>query len=173
LLPLAARILINVGVDDAAVIEPAACDCEYQRLGFTMQARGIFSYGKVTTQGTTIEAAALADLVELELPAHFGGAPGDFQLAEVDGAAQSELLLRVSPRLRGADPALVGDYFRERLGRIHGGPFSRRLWEFSAGLRVAVEEPVSTATGKVHPVRLRSLAGDQSRRRPLTGSRSA
>ena len=173
LLPLAARILINVGVDDAAVIEPAACDCEYQRLGFTMQARGIFSYGKVTTQGTTIEAAALADLVELELPAKFGGAPGDFQLAEVEGAAQSELLLRVTPRLRGADPALVGDYFREGLGRIHGGAFSRRLWEFSAGLRVAVEEPVSTATGKVHPVRLRGLAGDQSRSRSLTASRSA
>ena len=160
LLPLAPRTLINVGVDDSAVIEPAVCDCEYQRLGFTMQARAIFSYGKVTTQGTTIEAAELADLIEAALPARFGGASGDYQLAEVDGAAQSELLLRVSPRLRNVDPVLVRDFFLDRLGGILGGRFSRQLWEFSAGLRVAVEEPEHTSTGKVHPVRLRSLAFD-------------
>ena len=163
LLPQAPRLLINVGVDDSAIIEPAVCDCEYQRLGFTMQARRIFSYGKVTTQGTSLDATELVDLIEQSLPARFGGAPGDYQLAEVDGDAQSELVLRVSPRLRDVDPALVRDFFRDRLGRLHRGAVSRQHWEFSSGLRVAIEEPEHTATGKVHPVRLRgSLAADHS-----------
>src|SRR5207248_8546460 len=118
----------------------------------------IFSYGKVTTQGTTIEASELVDLIETALPARFGGAPGDYQLVEVDGAAQSEILLRVSPRLQNVDPALVREFFREALGRVLRGSFSFELWRFSAGLRVAFEEPEHTATGKVLPVRLRSAS---------------
>lgn len=96
------------------------------------------------------------------LPTRFGGAPGDYQLAEVDGAAQSELVLRVSPRLRDVDPALLREIFRDTLGCLHRGSVSRQHWEFSSALRVAIEEPETTVTGKVHPVRLRGsfAAGD-------------
>jgi hypothetical protein len=157
-LPWASRILINVGIDDCAVIEKSQCDCAYQRIGYTMRARDIFSYGKVTSQGITIWAADLVELLEAVLPARFGGAPGDYQLAEVEGAAQSEMLLRVSPRTGVTDTAALRDFFLESLGGILGGSLSQRLWSFSGGLRVSLEEPESTSTGKVHALRLRGPA---------------
>ncbi|MBI5083358.1 MAG: hypothetical protein HZB13_02020 [Acidobacteria bacterium] len=94
LLPYAPRILINVEVDDSAVVEPATCDCEFSRVGFDLQVRDIFSYGKVTGQGITLEAIDILKLLEVDLPARFGGAPGDFQLAELEGESQTETLRR-------------------------------------------------------------------------------
>jgi phenylacetate-coenzyme A ligase PaaK-like adenylate-forming protein len=149
------RILINVGIDDGATIEPARCDCEYQRLGFERQAHDIFSYGKVTSQGMTIDAADLVDLIERILPAKFGGAPGDYQLAEIERNAQSEIVLRISPRAKAANPELVGQFAIAQLSKVRGGSLSERLWRFTDAMRVVVEEPETTSTGKVHAVRLR------------------
>ena len=154
LLPWSPRIVINVGVDDSAVIEPGSCDCEYQRLGFTTHAHSIFSYGKVTSQGTTIDARDLAELIETILPARFGGSPGDFQLVEIDAADQGGIVLRVRPKLASADLREIRDFFLDQLGKIPGGSLSQRLWKFSGGLRVVIEEPEATSTGKIHPLRL-------------------
>jgi hypothetical protein len=154
-LPCGPRILINVGIDDCATIAPTTCDCAYQRIGFTMQAHHIVSYGKVTSQGVTMAAADLMELVEHVLPARFGGAPGDYQLVEIDGEAQSELLLRISPRARVSNPVAVRDVVLVRLADVPGGSLSQRLWRFTDGLKVSVEEPEATSTGKVHALRLR------------------
>lgn len=154
LLPWGPRILINAGVDDSAIIEEGSCDCEFQRLGFTMQARNIFSTGKVTSQGMLIAGHDLVELIEAALPARFGGSPGDYQLAEIDGPKQSEVLLRISPRVSGIDTAQVHEFFLERLSGMLGGSLSERLWRFSHGFHVVREEPEVTSTGKVHPLRL-------------------
>jgi len=154
LLPWGPRILINTGIGDSAVIEEGTCDCEFQRLGFSMQARNIFSNGKVTSQGMLIAGHDLAVLVETALPERFGGSPGDYQLAEIDGALQSEVRLRVSPRVRGIDPGQVEEFFLSRLSSMSGGSLSERLWRFSHGFQVVREEPEITSTGKVHPLRL-------------------
>jgi len=159
LLPWAPRILINMGVDDSAVIEEGTCDCDYHRLGLTMQAHNIFSYGKVTSQGMTIAARDLADLIETVLPERFGGSPGDYQLAEVESLAQCELWLRVSPRAGAVDTARLHQFFLDQVTGIIGGALSERLWTFSHGFRVVVEEPERTATGKVHPLRLLRAVG--------------
>ena len=99
--------------------------------------------------------AAINMLDRHVLPARFGGAPGDYQLVEVDGEAQSEMLLRISPRARVSDVAAVRDVVLARVADVHGGSLSQRLWRFTGGMRVAVEEPEPTATGKIHAVRLR------------------
>jgi hypothetical protein len=153
-LPFGPRILLNVGIDDCAVIEPVQCDCEYQRLGFTMRARQIASYGKLTSQGMTMLATDLVELIESSLPARFGGAPGDYQLAEVDGQAQSEIRIRVSPRVRIADPAAIREFVLARVGKVHGGSLAERVWRFSDAVTIVVEEPERTAAGKVLPLRL-------------------
>jgi hypothetical protein len=153
-LAIGPRILLNVGIDDCAVIEAAQCDCEYQRLGFTMRARQIASYGKVTSQGMTIAAADLVDLIESLLPARFGGAPGDYQLAEVDGPSQSEMRIRVSPRVRVTDPSVIREFVLDQVGKVHGGSLAERVWRFSDAVTVVVEEPEHTAAGKVLPLRL-------------------
>ncbi len=155
LAPRGPRILINVGVDDCATLEEGSCDCLYQKLGMTRQAHSIFSYGKLTSQGITMDAADLVALLEVELPGRFGGHAGDYQLAEVDGAEQSSVVLRVRPgRVDATALDAVREFCLERLGGLSGGSLSRRLWEFTGGLRVVLEDPEETATGKVHAIRL-------------------
>ena len=124
------------------------------RAGFTLQARDIFSYGKVTCQGITMYASDLIELLETTLPAQFGGSPGDYQLVELEGAGQTEMVLRVSPRpgVRHIDP--VREFFIHKLGGLYGGSLSQRVWGFSGGFRVIVQEPETTFTGKVHALRL-------------------
>jgi hypothetical protein len=148
------RILINVGIDDCGIIEPGRCDCEYQRLGFTMRARQIASYGKVTAQGMTMDAADLVELIEATLPARFGGAPGDYQLAEIDGPVQSEIRLRISPRVRVSDQSAIREFVLGCLGTARGGSLAERVWRFSDTMTVVIEEPEPTAAGKVLPLRL-------------------
>lgn len=155
LMPISPRILINVEVDDSAVIEPVNCDCEFSRLGFNLQLRDICSYGKITAQGITIEAADLLHLVESELPARFGGAPGDYQLAELEGRAQTEMVLRISPRTGVQSPAAVREFFLAEANRLHGGHLSVRMWKFTGGMRAVIEEPEIGLNGKVHPLRFR------------------
>jgi hypothetical protein len=148
------RILINVGIDDCAIVEPGQCDCEYQRLGFTMRARQIASYGKVTAQGMTMTAAELVDLIESTLPARFGGSPGDYQLAEIEGQAQNEMRLRISPRVRVSGQSAVREFVLARLATVRGGSLAERVWRFSDAFTVVVEEPERTPAGKVLPLRL-------------------
>jgi hypothetical protein len=167
LLLSAASILINLEVDDSAVIEKAPCDCEYTRVGFHLQVRDIFSYGKVTAQGMTVEAASLLQILEEQLPAHFGGAPGDYQLAEVEGSTQTQIVLRVSPRLSVQSPSDIHEFFLNHVAKLHGGHLSVRVWSFSGGFQVVREEPELTYTGKVHPLRL-SGAGATSLKEKVT-----
>jgi len=147
------RILINVETDDTAVIERVTCDCGFQRAGFTMQARDIVSYGKITSQGMTVQATDLIQLLESDLPARFGGAPGDYQLAEIEGAAQTEMRLRVSPRTGVCTVEPVREFFLERIGKLYGGRLSQNVWQFTDGFHVVIEEPETTFTGKAHAIR--------------------
>ncbi|MEP7362539.1 MAG: hypothetical protein ABI972_04730 [Acidobacteriota bacterium] len=153
LAPHSPRILINVEVDDSAVIEPATCDCEFSRVGFDLQVRDIFSYGKVTGQGITLEAMDLIRLLEVDLPARFGGSPGDYQLAEREGSAQTEVLLRISRRTGVESAAVVQEFFLDQMARLYGGHLSVRMWKFTGGLHAAIEEPEIGLNGKVHPLR--------------------
>jgi hypothetical protein len=160
LLPWAPRVLINVEVDDSAVIEKSTCGCEFGRLGFGLQMHDIFSYGKVTGQGMTMQAADLLHVLEVKLPRQFGGAPGDFQLAEVEGDAQTQMLLRVSPRVGITSLDSVRMYFLEQIATLQGGHLSTRVWSFTRGLRVVIQEPETTFTGKTHAIRLRGPGTD-------------
>ncbi|MBZ5606090.1 MAG: hypothetical protein LAO79_27675, partial [Acidobacteriia bacterium] len=97
--PFAPRVLINVEIGDTGVMEPSHCDCEFSRLGYTRQVRNIAAFSKISAQGSTLYAPELVRLLEESLPQKFGGRPGDFQLLEVEGKAQTETVLRIHPRL--------------------------------------------------------------------------
>ena len=160
LLPFAPRFLINAEMDDSGVVEPAACQCEYTRAGMTMQVRDIFSYGKLTGQGITLFGTDVVRILETALPRRFGGTPGDYQLVEREGERQTELVLRVSPRIHGA-AADVRDFFLSEVRRCHGGTLAARLWKHADGLAVVVAEPSATRTGKVLPLH---VLGPEARR---------
>ena len=154
LLPFTPILVINAEMEDSAVIAPARCDCLLSRTGWTTEIGDIQSFGKLTGHGITLLGNDLVRILEEELPRHFGGRPGDFQLAERDGARQTEVDLRVSPRLAGIAPDLVRDYFFQQIRGKQGGMPAEWVLKQSDALRVVVEEPIATGSGKVHPLRL-------------------
>lgn len=147
-------VLINAEMGDAGIIEPATCDCLFSRFGFGWQIRGVYSYGKMTGQGITLVGTDLLRILEQVLPARLGGAPGDYQLVEVEGADQTNIVLRVSPRIRGLTPERVRDIFLKELRSCYGGSLADRTWRHAAGLKVVMAEPLTTRTGKVLPLHL-------------------
>jgi phenylacetate-coenzyme A ligase PaaK-like adenylate-forming protein len=151
LLPFSPRFLINAEMDDSGIVEPATCQCEYTKVGMTMQVRDIFSYGKLTGQGITLFGTDIVRILETALPGRFGGVPVDYQLVEQEGGRQTELVLRVSPRVH-AEAGDVRDFFLGEVSRCYGGTLASRLWKHAEGLKVVFVEPSATRSGKVLPL---------------------
>jgi hypothetical protein len=154
LLPSAPLVLINFEVNDSGVLERASCDCEFSRAGFHWRIRDIFSFGKMTGHGITLMGTDLVRLLELVLPARLGGRPGDFQLIEHEGPAQTKVELRVSPRVRASSPQRIRECFLEEIRLIYGGSLAGRVWRHAEALEVVVAEPFVTSTGKINSLHL-------------------
>ncbi len=158
--PLCASIVINAEMGDTAVLAPTNCDCSLSRAGLNWEVRNISSYSKLTGQGMTLMGADVAALLEEHLPRQCGGAPADYQLVERHGAGQTELELRVSPRVGVEDLAIVKREFISGLRGVYGGSLATRVWEHSDGLKVIEEEPFATPAGKVLPLHLASTEAE-------------
>jgi hypothetical protein len=154
LLPFAARFLINAEMDDAGILEPASCECEFSRAGMHLRIRDIFSYGKLTGQGITLMGGDIVRILESALPERFGGGPGDYQLVEYDGARQAQVEIRISPRAGAGPPAAVRDFLLREIRACYGGALASRVWTHSGGLEAVVAEPFATRSGKVLPLHL-------------------
>jgi len=160
LLPHAPYIFINVEMQDAGLLDEKRCDCVYQKVGFTQQISGIYSYGKLTGHGMTLVGTDIVHILEQSLPARFGGSPGDYQLVEQEGTNQTEILLRISPRIRIKSPETVQRYLLNSFRQYNGGALAYRVWQHSDALRVVFEEPLLTKAGKVLPLYLSKSAKD-------------
>ncbi len=154
LLPFASHILINVEVDDCGIIEPARCDCLFSRIGFTEQIRDISSFGKLTGQGMTLVGTDIVRILEEALPARLGGRPGDYQLVEGEGPAQTQITLRVSPRAGAPAPEKIRECFLHEIRKCFGGALAARTWRHAEGVEIIIAEPLTTVTGKVLPLHL-------------------
>lgn len=154
LLPSAATVVVNVEMDDAGILGPARCGCALSRMGFGQQIDKIFSYGKLTGWGATLLGDDLLEILERRLPARFGGVPSDYQLVEREGTAQTEMELRVNPRLRPASEEEVKQFFLSQVKGLWGGTLTQRMWVHSEAVRVIFAEPYSGLRGKVHPLHL-------------------
>jgi hypothetical protein len=168
LLPFAPLVLINVEMDDSGVLEKATCDCALTAAGFTVQIRDLASFGKLTGYGMTLVGTAMVDLLEHTLPARLGGAPGDYQLVEHEGQDQTQLTLRVSPRVGAVSPEKVRQCFFDEVSRLHGGSLFRRTWLHAGAVSVIIAEPFVTQSGKVLSLHLLpfSRGRDQTMRGP-------
>jgi hypothetical protein len=158
LLPTAPYLLINAEMDDAGVVEQARCDCTFSTAGFREQVRDIGSFGKLTGQGMTLVGTHVVSVLEQVLPVRFGGAPTDYQLVEQEGPNQTQLVLRVSPRVRASSPEKIKDVFLHEIRRYQGGAIASRLWRHTDALQVTSAEPLVTSTGKVLPLHLLSAS---------------
>jgi hypothetical protein len=101
----------------------------------------------------TYDASALVRVIEVVLPAKFGGTATDYQAIEEEGDDKLvHLTLLVSPRLGDLSETDVIATLRAELQQ---GPAGHRLadliWEQAGFLRVRRAEPISTARGKLLP----------------------
>jgi hypothetical protein len=84
------------------------------------------------------------------------GSPGDFQLVESEGERQTQLQLRVSPRVGVLSAKAVKEFFLQRVQQGYGGTLADRLWRHSAAFEIVIDEPFVTRTGKILTLHLRS-----------------
>jgi hypothetical protein len=107
----------------------------------------------LTTQGCTIYTRELVRILEEDLPQKYGGRPGDFQLVEREGRAQTELVLRIHPRLKIASVDDVLQFFIARFSKAYGGALAKVQWNGTNGIRAEVAEPVLASSGKFRAIR--------------------
>ncbi|MCL4401185.1 MAG: hypothetical protein M1436_00775, partial [Acidobacteria bacterium] len=141
LLPFAPHVFINVEMDDSGTIGRAECDCAYSRAGLTDCIRDVGSFGKLTGQGITLVGSDIVRIMEEVLPARFGGHPGDYQLVEREGAFQTQITLRISPRAGVPSAEKVRRFFLCQVRQCYGGTLASRLWSHSGALETIVAEP--------------------------------
>jgi hypothetical protein len=162
LLPFATRVLVNVEMDDAGVLDRARCDCIYQRAGFVDQLSEIYSYGKLTGQGITIVGGDVVRILEEILPQRFGGVPGDYQIVEEEASLQTQVLLRVSPRVGVASIEAIKETFLREVRKLYGGSAAGRQWQHTGAVKVVIGEPYVTSSGKVLSLHLLGpMTGDK------------
>jgi hypothetical protein len=160
LLPNAPHVVVNLEMDDAGVLGPARCDCPLKAMGYTQQIDKIYSYGKLTGHGTTLLSGDLLNILENRLPARFGGVAGDYQLVEQEAVQQTDIELRIHPRLQrsGGKPLLADEirkYFLAEISALWAGSLTRWVWIQSESVRIIFAEPYATGTrGKIHPLHL-------------------
>jgi hypothetical protein len=154
----APNVFINVEMQDAGILGERRCDCVFSKLGFTQEISDLGSYGKLSGHGMTLVGSDVVRILEHDLPARFGGGPGDYQLLEQEGSRQTELYLRVSPRVRVESTEAVKSHFLRLLREHHGGALASRVWEYTGALKVVIAEPLLTRAGKLLPLHLGRLA---------------
>ncbi len=154
LLPSAPTVVVNVEMDDAGTLGRATCDCSLTALGLTQQIDQIFSYGKLTGGGTTLLSDDLLHILEHHLPARFGGVPSDYQLVECEGTSQTEIELRVHPRLKTGPEAEIKSSFLAEIKRLRAGSLTRSIWLQTESVRVVRAEPYTVGRGKVNALHL-------------------
>ena len=144
-------ILINASMGDQAELEPHACGCPLEALGWTRHFRGIRSFEKLTAGGMTFFDSEILEILEEALPRRFGGGPTDYQLVEDEGTdGRSTLRLLVHPAVGAVDPDAVTDAFLAAVGTGSGVERVMAIqWRQAAMLRVERRPPLATPGGKI------------------------
>lgn len=146
--------MVNVEMDDAGTLGPVTCNCGLTALGLTTQIDNIYSYGKLTGQGTTLVGGDVLNILERKLPGRFGGAPTDYQLVEREGSYQTEIELRVHPRLGLTSENEIKEYFLHEIKQLWGGASTHRRWSETEGVQVTFAAPFLVGNRKVLPLHL-------------------
>jgi hypothetical protein len=152
--------LLNVENGDYGILEKRECGCALERVGLSLHLHHIRSYEKFTSEGMNYFYGDLYEFFETTLPAEFGGACGDYQLAEEeDEDGRTRLTLRADPGIGALDEAKLLARLREELGRRSWGhEFQARVWERAGTLRIKRERPIASGMGKILPLQIQKPA---------------
>jgi hypothetical protein len=153
--PASPKVLLNAEIGDYATLETKRCGCDFDQLGYVQHLHTIRSFGKFTGDGVTFFDSDILHLLEVVLPARWGGSLADYQLVEEqspDGVSRYALL--VSPELGPLDEAALGTSFLHELGKLKRSyRFMANQWAVTGALRVQRSRPEPGARGKVLPFR--------------------
>ncbi len=150
-------VCLNVSLGDEAEEARGSCGCPLEALGWRIRMRDVRSFEKLTGGGMTFLDRDAVAILEVVLPAHFGGSPVDYQLEEIEAeTGGAGLVLRVHPRLGPLEESAVRETFLRSLAsgsqavRVMG-----RQWQAEGFFVVRREAPAATASGKVPYLRRR------------------
>jgi hypothetical protein len=153
--PASPKVLLNAEIGDYASLETKRCGCRFDQLGYVQHLHTIRSFGKLTGDGVTFFDSDILYLLEVMLPARWGGTLADYQLVEeqtAEGLPRYALL--VSPELGPLDEVAVVAFFLEELGKLKRPyRFMANQWAASGAVRVQRSRPQAGARGKVLPFR--------------------
>lgn len=157
--PAASKLMLNTGLDDYAIVERRDCGCPLGRIGFDLHLRRIRSFAKLTGEGVSLVHTDLAELLQSELPARFGGSALDYQLMEEeDGQGLTKLVLLVHPRVVIEDERAMRQVLLDGLRKGNSGAgYAAQIWERGNSLEVRSQEPLWTSAGKLLPLRRKPL----------------
>jgi len=168
--PSAPLLLLNVSMGDTAVLTERACGCPLQELGWRMHLHSIRSREKLTCGGMNFMDTDVMRVLEVDLPARFGGGATDYQLLEEEGPDGTPALkLLAAPRIGPLDDEELKRAFLESLARGGGAEAVMSLaWREGRLLSVERRPPLATASGKILHLHLRQdkAGGDAGRRDP-------
>jgi hypothetical protein len=152
--PAAPRLLLNVANGDYATFDSRICGCALEKVGFGLHLHSIRSYEKFTSEGMNYFYGDLFELFEKELPAEFGGCPGDYQLVEEeDSSGQTRLTLLVHPDVGELDAERLLPRLRAALAEgSRGNRFMTELWQEAGTFRILRKVPYASARGKILPL---------------------
>ena len=156
LLSAAPKVLLNFVTDDYGVIEERSCGCEFETYGYTTHIRNIRSYGKFTSEGATLIAGEMQEILEQVLPARFGGSPLDYQVIEQeDSQGLTRLYLVISPRIEIENELDAIQFVLKVLRESSSmADAARSVWQRSQTIQIQRAEPIWTSRGKLMPLHL-------------------
>lgn len=147
------KLMLNVDTGDSANIDFRPCTCGFGRLGYHQHVSQIRSHEKLTSEGILLSATDILTLVEVTLPAAFGGAPTDYQLVEDDLNGLPRVRILVSPSRGHIEESLIVSTV---LGAIYaagpGGKLMATQLQEAGTFGVLRREPFQTAAAKVMPL---------------------
>ena len=148
------KLMINVDSGDRGFVAERECDCPYGSLGMRLHVHGVHARDKLTSEGNHFLAGDLLTLVEDVLPAHFGGAPTDYQLVEEEGEhGLPKVTIVMRPSVGPAAEADVVEAVLAHLRRTPRLALMAGTWEDGRTLRLARREPETTSRGKILALR--------------------
>jgi hypothetical protein len=154
LLSTAPKILINVQLGDAGIIEERQCGCLIGELGLSTHLSQISGIQKATGEGMTVSHRELARVIEEVLVPKYGGTSLDYQWVErEDARSLTRLCLRISPDRGAINETELIESVLVRLRRGDAGlPLAAELWRRADTIQVINERPQPTTMGKIMAV---------------------
>lgn len=153
ILPGSPKILLNTEIDDYGILEERRCGCLFEEVGLGRHIREVYSFRKLTGEGTTLVGSDMVRILDEVLPKRFGGSSVDYQLVEEeDERGFTRLVLVVSPRVHvTSEQEVVATVLRE-LGDTNLARDVRSIWALAGTMEVRRAEPSLALGGKVRPL---------------------